>query len=350
MIDLNDITPHNARDILAATPDGVSLALGSAVRTPHPFADLVAERPLRAAAFAAGQLLSPHRAGEAESAVIGRGLRTTDFGNAIAGAVQAAARSKYDLNAQHLGFCAKVDVKRIGEPQPVGAADLSVPFTDVGDGREYMMSRATVSDGETIELRSFGRLVQISREAVFNDDLDLLKEAVAQTGAASARMESSLVAAAMDTTGDLSDGLPVFDAAFKNTSTSSGSGINSAVLDTVMGLLRMQPADDGEPLNAPTAFIIVTASYEYMARKLVSDARLPIEVKVLPTLSDFLSFYALTSPDIERSIAVARLAGQSHPLAVEPVKTPLSFDGAVIRIRIDTGAAMVGRRGIVRCV
>lgn len=349
MFDPSDVTPYNARDILAAVPDGVSLAIGAAVRSPHPFADLVAESPLRAAACAAGLIMTPRSAGEADVAVIGRGLRTMEFGNAVAAAVQAAARSKYDLHAQHLRFCAQVEVKRLGEPQPVGAADLSVPFTDVGDGREYTVSSATVSDGETIQLRSFGRLVKISREAVFNDDLDLLREAVADTGAAASRMESRLVAAAMDTTGNLSDGNPVFDVAYKNIANGTGA-INSADFSAAMAQLRLQPAADGEPLNAPTAFAIVPALDEYQAHTIVTYAGLPIEVHCLPGLTDLIAFYLLASPDIERSIAVARLAGQSHPLAVEPVKPKLSFDGTMIRIRIDTGAAMIGRRGIVRCI
>lgn len=349
LLNLDDITPNNAREILSAVPDGAAMAMGAAVRGAHPFADFVAESPLRTAAFAAGLILAPRRAGEADAAVIGRGLRTIEFGNAVAKAVQTAARSKYDLHAQHLKFCAQVEVKRLGEPQPVGAADLSVPFTDVGDGREYMVSSATVSDGEIIELRSFGRLVEISRAAVFNDDLDLLREAVADTGAAASRMESRLVAAAMDTTGNLSDGNPVFDVAYKNIANSTGA-INSADFSAAMAQLRLQPAADGEPLNAPAAFAIVPPLDEYQAHTIVTYAGLPIEVQCVPALTDLIAFYLLASPDIERSIAVARLAGQSHPLAVDPVKAPQSFDGTMIRIRIDTGAAMIGRRGIVRCI
>lgn len=349
MFEPSDVTPYNARDILAAVPDGVSLALGVAVRSPHPFADLVAESPLRAAACAAGQIMTPRSAGEADAAVIGRGLRTLNFGNAIAAALQAAARRKFDQQAQHLGAVSLVEVKRIGEPEPTGAVDMAVAFEDVTRGNEYKQTPAALQDGEQITLSSFGRLVMVSRENVFNDDLDLIRDAIAETGTAAARMESRMVAAALDAHGNLSDGNPVFDAAYKNTCNATGT-INSAELAAAMAQLRLQPAADGMPLDAAAAGIIVPPLIEYDALELIHLAGLPIQVYCLPGLLDTLAYYVICSPDVARSIAVARLAGQTHPLVVEPVKSSLKFDGAAVRVRVDTGAAMIGRRGIVYCV
>lgn len=348
LFDLDDVTPANARDVLAAVPDAVALAMGAhPVRNPHPFAELVAESPLRAAAFAAGQILRPRQPGEVEAAVIGRGVRTQDFASAIAAGVQAEARRRFDLQAQHTGAVSVVEVTRLGEPEPVGAIDLSVPLEDVG-GLEYKTSMGALRDGESITLSSLGRLIGITREAVFNDSLGLIEDAIAATGVAAARHEARLVAAALETTGNLvSDGTAVFDAALHGNVSAAGGVLSSATVGDCMRLLRLQLAADGEALNAAAAFLIVSPLNELAAWQIVSYSRLPVEVLVLTGL-DPTRFYLVASKDVHRNIAVARLEGAAHPLAVEAVRTPISYDGAILRVRIDTGAAMVGRLGIVR--
>lgn len=345
MIDFDDITPNSARDVLNAVPDALGMALGAhAIRNPHPFAEMVAPSPLRVAAFAAGQLLAASRPGEAQAAVIGRGLRTQQFGNAIASGVEAAARRRFDAQARHAAAVSVVEVTRLGEPEPVGALDLSVPFENVSDGIEYKTANGALQDGESIVLSSLGRLVGITREAVFNDDLNLIEDAISATGVAAARLEARLVAAALEGTGNLTDGSPAFDAAFGNV---SAAAFDAAGLAAAMAALRTMAAADGEALDAAAVSLIVAAGLEYSARQLVHQAGIPVEVYVLPGLAAG-RYYLSASPDVARSIALARLEGQSHPLSVEAVRTPIAYDGSIVRVRIDTGAAMVGRLGIVR--
>ncbi len=347
MIDFEDITAGNARDILASVPDALGLALGAhAAKNPHPFAPLTAEAPLRAAAYAAGQILAPRQSGEAQAAVIGRGLRTLDFGNALAAGLQQAARRRFDVQAQHLTAVAQVEVDRLGEPEPVGALDSGAPFGDVGDGLEYTVTRATLRDGEPLVLSSLGRILQLSRESIFNDDLGLIEDAVSATGVAAARLEARLVAAALETTGNLSDGDAVFDTAHGNVY-ASGGVLSSATVAGAMTKLRTQPAADGEALDAAAAYLFVAPVAELAARQLVFTLGLSVAVLVLTGLAGD-RFYLVANSEVARSIAVARLSGAVHPLAVEAVRVPIEFDGAMVRVRIDTGAAMVGRRGIVR--
>lgn len=349
MYDLDDVTPANARDVLAAAPDGIALALGARLVKSdlHPFAMLTAESPLRFPAFAAGQILSPRRGDETQAAVIGRGLRTPGFSRALAAGIEVEARRKFDAQAQHLAAVATVEVTRLGEPEPVGALDLSVPFENVEDGLEYKASNGALRDGETIELSSLGRLIGVTREAVFNDSLHLIRDAIAAAGVAAARLEMRLVAAALETTGNLSsDGSPVFGAAHGNVSVSAGV-LSSATFADAMAKLRTQLAADGEALNAAAAYLIVPPAAELVAWQIVASCRMPISVLVLTGVAAN-RFYLVSSSDVARSIAVARLSGATHPLAVEGVHTPLQYDGAIVRVRIDTGAAMLGRLGVVR--
>lgn len=347
LIDLDVVTPNNAHDILASMPDAVSLALGSHdVRTPHPFADWAAEAPLRAAAYAAGVVLRPRQSGETQAAVIGRGLHTQQFGNAVAAGLEAAARRRFDLQAQHRGAVATIECTKLNIPEKVGALDEAAAFGNVSDGLEYKISKASLSDGEEISLTSLGRLIALSREIVFNDDLGLIEEAVAGAGVAAARHEGRLVAAALEANSNLSDGSPVFGAAYGNVVTGAGV-LTSAALADAMARLRTQPAADGEALNAAAVSLFVSPAAELAARQSMFSSGLLIAVHALPGVAGD-RFYLAANPEVARNIAVARLSGAAHPLAIEAVKAPLRFDGAMIRCRIDTGAAMVGRTGIVR--
>ena len=127
----------------------------------------------------------------------------------------------------------------------------------------------------------------------------------------------------------------------------SAAAFDAAGLAAAMAAMRTQVAADGAALDAQTVSLIVAPGLEFTARQLIYQAGLPITVLVLPGLAAG-RYYLTASPDVARNIAVGRLEGATHPLAVEGLKPPLNYDGAAVRVRIDTAAAMVGRVGIVR--
>lgn len=349
-VSFDDVTPANAPDMLAAMPDGIALALGQSVRTPHPFAEYLTPSPLRMGAFAAGQLVAPRRSGESSSAVTSRGLKSLQFASALASGLQAAARKRFDSQARHRGFVAEIEVEKLGEPEPlseVGYATSLVVATslvDVTAGGEYHVGRARLSDGESVTLYSFGRIVDIFREQVFNDDQKAIASAIGEMGVTAARHEARLVAEALEANPTLRDGSAVFHANHGNVLTTA---FGEAALAAALAALRNQIGLDSLPINAAAAYLVVAPALEYTAYKLVHDSGLPIQVTVLAGLP-VTRYYLLTAQDIARTIAVARLEGSLHPLVVEPVKTPLDLDGLSLRVRLDVGADMVGRRGILR--
>ena len=343
-LDLNDVIDHNPSEILAAAPDALALAMGAHVHAPHPFADAVARAPLRTAALAAGLLLNPRQPGENEIAVFGRGIRASQFAGAVAAGLQSAARVKYDMQAGYIAGVAQVEITKLGLPVPLGALDVVAPLEGVGDGMEYGIAPASLSDGESVTLSTYGRILGLTRQAIYNDEHALIQDAVAATGTAAARLEARLIAAALEGTGNMSDGSPVFHASHANV---SAVAFDAAGLAAAVAAVRKQPAADGEALDAAAAVLFVAADLEYSAHKLVRDSGLPLAVVTLAGLAAG-RYYVAASPDVARTIAVGRLEGATHPLRVEPVKTPISYDGAMVRVSIDTAAAMLGRRGIVR--
>lgn len=343
-VSFDDVTPANAPDMLAAMPDGIALALGQNVRAAHPFAEYLTSSPLRMGAFAAGQLVASRRSGEPYTAVVSRGLRSLQFAGALASGFQDAARKRFDKQAHHRTFVNEIEVEKLGEPERQSEVALNSSLVDVTKGNEPYVTRARLQDGESITLSSFGRVVDITREQVINDDQKAIAEAISEMGVTAARHEGRLVAEALEANPTMRDGLTVFHADHGNV---LATAFGEAAISAALAALRNQVWLDGLPINAAAAYLVVAPALEYTAYKLVHDSGLPIEVSVLASLP-VTRYYLLTAKDIARTIAVARLNGSSHPLRVEPVKTPLDIDGLSLRVSLDVGANMVGHRGILR--
>lgn len=343
-VSFDDVTPANAPDMLAAMPDGMALALGQTVRSAHPFAEYIEPSPLRMGAFAAGQLVSARRPGEPQMAVVSRGLRSMQFQTALASSLQEVARRRFDKQATHRNFANEIEVDKLGVAEVQPKVHISPAFNDITGGNEALHSNAALKNGESITLFSFGRQVDIFREQIINDDQKAISEAISETGITAARHEARMVAASLEENPNMRDGKPVFHADFGNI---LATAFGEPALIAALAALRNQVSREGLPINAATAYLVVAPAFEYTASKLVNDSGLPIEVIVLASLP-VARYYLLTAKDISRTIAVARLSGSSHPVRVEPVKTPLELDGLALRVSLDVGANMVGRSGILR--
>lgn len=340
----NIITTHNSRDILAAMPDAISMHLGLRTPVPHPFADCIAESPLRAGAFAAGIVAKGFVSGEEQRATITRGLRTQEFAQALAAGLQADARRRFDQQARHRQATSEVELPRIGIPVELGEVNFNAALTDVTSHSEYSDSRARLAGGESLTLRSYGRIVACPRELIFNDDSALIAAAVNDTGLVAARHEAKLVADALVANPNLSDGQPVFHANYMNI---VATALGEPGFGECLAALRNQPDREGLALDHAAAILLVAANLEAAAAKLVHDVGLPITVVAMAALPTG-RYYLLADRTLARTIAAAKLAGSNHPLAVEAGKLDLKFDGLRIKVRVDLGAGLIGRLGIIR--
>jgi hypothetical protein len=153
----------------------------------------------------------------------------------------------------------------------------------------------------------------------------------------------------------LADGQPVFSAGAGN--------ISAGLLDvtgfpTGLAALRKQVGLDGHPTDNSAAHLLCAPELEYEASKfstLFNTADLigspPYSLFDIHAMAGLPAarWYLLASKLVARSVALAQLEGQSHPISVEHVKAPITTDGTQLRIRLDTGVAMLGRLGIIRC-
>lgn len=334
---------NNPADVLAAAPDAIQLALGERVANAHPLAADMAHNPLSSLADAIAA--KNHRPG---STVRANWFTSHDFGTALSAGVQAVINRRFVAQAEHRKFCEEMVLRNF---KPVELPELDMPdhlpvVTELGEfGQTYIGEPAQVRVGEVVRdvrLVAFGRLITISRQMVINDDIGLVADMVAQMGNAIARTEAKLLYAELEINPVLADGDRVFVSEFNKLS----GALNETNLATGIAMMRKFKTKAGNDADLAARHLVVAAELELLARKLVHECNLPIEVTASARLPA-QRWYLFSDPEQHAACATLRLAGQRHTVLVEPCKSA-AVDGLAIRPRADLGAVIKGRMGSIR--
>lgn len=334
-------TNFNPKEVLAAAPDSIALGMGTRIAAPHPLAEGLT---LANIAYACGYMARKPQPFEADRAVMGRGMGTSDFAKIIADGVKAATVANYQSQAEHLAFVSLVHVKNF-KPVAFPALDADIELKDLNEFQQAEHFAAFLSSGaNAVRLVRRGRLVKISREAVINDQRSEIGQLFAAIGGGGAREEARFVANALETNVNLDDGAAVFGAEYQNV---VAGGFDSAALGEAIGLLRTQPTAAGQRADLRARHLVVEPALELKAREIVRNAGLDIVVSVLANLPAG-RWYVLADPLACPTVGVLRLMGAKTPLTVEQRKAPVHIDGACIMVTADLGAAVLRRIGIVR--
>lgn len=329
--------------VLAAAPDAIQLAAGIDVKHPHPLADGIT---LLQIAYAAGARIREPRPGEADMQVSARGMSSLEFGGVLTSAFKAHTIAAYDAQAaDHLQFGNIIEVPNFRKAE-VGSHDADIDLEQVDELAEIKSGGfATLTAGASpVKLTQYARRLLVSREAIINDQSRVLAQIVAGAGASAGRLESRLVARALETQPTLDDGLPVFGADHGNV---VEQALSAEALGAAMAALRTQPTSNGQRANLRARHIITAPEMEFLARKLARDAGLDVSVSVLADLPA-QRWYVLADKVAAPVVGLLRLAGAKNPVRVEARKTPFEMDGNLIQVAAEFGVALLRRVGIVR--
>lgn len=225
----------------------------------------------------------------------------------------------------------------------------------------------TIPDGEksSIAATTKGYIINISREAVINDDLGALTDQSASIGRAAARtIESDVYAVLLSNSGagpTMTDGQPLFHSSHNNiAATAAAMSVDS--FDAMRVLMAQQKDVSGNDyldmrpdlLLCPigyggTARVINSAEYDV---SVTSKFQMPNRVRGLfrdvvdtPRLSG-TAYYALASVSESAAIEVAFLDGNDQPYL--DMETAFNTDGASYKVRLDYGVAGHDWRGAVK--
>lgn len=204
--------------------------------------------------------------------------------------------------------------------------------------------------GESYKLDTFGKIINLSRQVIINDDLGAFADMTRRVGFAAAEFEGRQLARLLADNPLLSDGLPVFHADHRNIA-AAGSTIADG-LGAARQALRLQTGIDGETLiNIAPKFLIVGADREEEAERALAAVQATkaadanpfsyLQLIVDPRLTGG-AWYLFGDPRMAPGIEYAYLDGRKGPT----VTTENGFDVDALRVKVslDWGCGWIDHR------
>jgi hypothetical protein len=288
---------------------------------------------------------------------------TTDFPSLFEDAANKNLRAAYEAAPQTWRPISRMvslsDFKPSRQLQ-VGDAPALLEILEHG---EYTFG--TIGEAkESIQLKTYGRIFGITRQALINDDLNAFGEVPAAFGRKARDIESDLAWAQITSNPTMGDGNALFDATNHLNLTASGTAISVDSLGVGRAALRKQKGIDGATLlNLVPRFLIVPAGKETIADQYVTQitpalgssvnpftqgGRTPLTVVVEPRLdvASATAWYLATDVAQAPVLYHGVLDGQEGPLVTS--MEGFDVDGMKFRCRIDVAFKAADWRAIYK--
>lgn len=238
----------------------------------------------------------------------------------------------------------------------VGLNDFN-SLREVKQGAEYKY--ITVGDkAEKIALATYGEIFSITRQAIINDDMDMLTSVPMKMGRAAKGTIGDLVYAILTNNAAMADGKALFDAAHKNVGT---GGAEIAALSAARKAMRMQKSGNRN-LNIRPAFMLAPVALEDTFNQIIKSVSVKgadansgianpikdfVEVIGEPRLDDNSEKeWYLTAGKGTDTVEVAYLDGIDTPYIEQ--QEGFTVDGVATKVRIDAGVAARDYRGMYK--
>ena len=285
---------------------------------------------------------------------------TSDFPYLLAGVANKTLRQAYDTAPRtFMPFCRQVsaaDFKNMYRVQLGEAPALEV----VNESGEF--KRGSIAEGqETYRLKAHGSIFAISRQVLINDDLDAFTRVPQLFGTAAANLESDTVWSIFIDNLQMADSKALFHSGHKNLA-GTGAKLTVDAIGEARAAMAKQTGLDGKTvLNVRPFFVIVPASLETEAEKLVAQNLVPgktadvvpASIRTLAIIAEArldaastIAWYMAANPSQIDTIEYAHLEGQNGVY----IETRVGFDvdGVEVKARLDFGAKAIDWRGLYR--
>lgn len=285
---------------------------------------------------------------------------TSDFPEILSAVTNKTLRQAYEAYPRtFMLFCRQVlatDFKAMHRVQ-LGEAPQLLEVSESGE-----FKRGTLGESkESYKVKTYGRVVAITRQTLINDDLDAFTRIPAMYGNSIAQLESDVVWGIITANPAMADGNALFHSTHKNL-----AGTGAALDVTSVGAARAAMAkqtglDKKTVLNVRPALLIVPASLELRAEQLVAQNLVPAatssvvpqSIRTLAPISEprldaasETAWYLAASPNQIDTIEYAYLEGQQG--AYIETRNGFDVDGVEIKCRLDFGAKAIDWRGLYK--
>ncbi|MHD0328900.1 ClpP-like prohead protease/major capsid protein fusion protein [Proteus mirabilis] len=282
---------------------------------------------------------------------------TSDFGNILLDVANKAILLGWEENDETFEkWTKKGQLSDFKTAHRVGLGAFP-SLRQVREGAEYKY--VTLDDkGETIALATYGELFSITRQAIINDDMNMLTDVPMKFGRAAKATVGDLVYAVLIDNEKMSDKKALFSTDHKNMLT---GGMDVETISA--GRTAMRQQKEGErTLNIRPAFMLVPTTLETQATQVVKSGSVKgadVNANIINPVRDLAEIIAeprldeastkdwyMASRQGSDTIEVAYLNGIDVPY-IDQLEG-FTSDGVTTKVRIDAGVAPVDYRGLLK--
>ncbi len=194
---------------------------------------------------------------------------TSDFALTVMDATGKTAMASYRAAESPLkALCRKQTLRDFKTSTAIRLGEMGELEEMAENGEFTATSRA--EEGESINLKTFGRRIDLTRNLIINDDLNLLSDTVRAFGEAAAQTEAAIMVAMLTGNPEMRDGTPVFDASRGNIGDTAGLP-SKATLTENREAMRLRTGTDGKTIiDAPPRYLLVPADLETEAEEILA--------------------------------------------------------------------------------
>lgn len=272
-------------------------------------------------------------------------LGTDDFGLVLADTIKILVVRALEENLAHRGLAQTVEVKDF-RPANLGSV-LPVEVSESSQSESLSHVTLLVSEGSTISIKRFGKLISITPEVIINDDEQIVINLLLKVGSSIARAEASSLFGELASNPQLPDGEPVFSSNLGNALTAADPFGIAGVATGVAALRLQAAAPQSDALNLSPRYVLVAPENEVTLRTSLFQAQLTQQIAVVAHSkippSDALW---LAGPAESAVLALGFLRGVKKPMVDR--STRFSTGATRFRIQHFFGVGLLGRIGAVR--
>jgi hypothetical protein len=298
--------------------------------------------------------------------LVKRAMTTSDFPELLMGTGNRVLAQRYSTFTGGLRKIARQTTIRDFRAKSVLRLGEAPALLRVNEHGEFKYG-ARAESKESYQLRTYGRIFSLSRQAIVNDDLGAFEDMISAFAQSAYNLENELLISLLTSNSaagpTMQDGVALFHAASHgNLATGGGSALQLSSLATARKALRLMKGLDGTtPVDLTPRYLVVPAALEQTALQLTSTGYQPavtteintagqaLEVVVDPRLDAIstTAWYLAASPEFG-TVEYAYLEGAEGP----QVDSELGFDvdGVSYRCKLDFGCGIVDWRGLYRAV
>lgn len=206
-----------------------------------------------------------------ESEVVKRAYSTTDLPNVLSNSFKYNFLGYYNALPQEWKFLGSRKSATDFRRKDNLALDGSVTFEEVSEGGEYKSSNFLYEENHSIQLKTYGRMFSITRQAIINDEIGIFNDLPKLFAIGSEAFQAKKVWDLIINNSKTSDGKNLFHADHKNLIT-PGTALSIESLGVARALMARQVSPLGDlELNLEPAILVVPPELRTLAEQLAAS-------------------------------------------------------------------------------